>query len=132
MDFKESKTIAQQIADRICDEILQGKYPEGERIPSVREYSSCVEVNVNTMVRVYEALQMQQVVTMKRGQGYFVASGAVKRIFTARKERFLHDELSECFRQMDLLGLSMAEVSRLYEDYKQATNKNQANKHEKD
>ena len=31
MKFKESKPIYLQIADRICDEILQGKYKEEER-----------------------------------------------------------------------------------------------------
>ena len=40
MKFKESKSIYLQIADRICDEILQGQYPEEERIPSVREYAA--------------------------------------------------------------------------------------------
>ena len=38
MNFKESKAIYLQIADRICDEILLGQYQEEERIPSVREY----------------------------------------------------------------------------------------------
>ena len=28
MNFKESKAIYLQIADRICDEILLGQYPE--------------------------------------------------------------------------------------------------------
>lgn len=132
MEFKEAKTISMQIADRICDEILQGKYAEEARMPSVREYSALVEVNVNTMVRTYEYLQARQVIVIKRGVGYFVAPGAVARIFTARKESFLHGELAECFRQMDLLGLSMDEVARLYKDYKQTMNLNQANNHEKD
>ena len=48
MNFKESKAIYLQIADRICDEILLGQYPEEERIPSVREYAAIVEVNANT------------------------------------------------------------------------------------
>lgn len=33
MNFKESKAIYLQIADRICDEILLGQYPEEERVP---------------------------------------------------------------------------------------------------
>ena len=33
MNFKESKAIYLQIADRICDEILLGQYPEEERTP---------------------------------------------------------------------------------------------------
>ena len=51
MNFKESKAIYLQIADRICDEILLGQYQEEERIPSVREYAAMVEVNANTAVR---------------------------------------------------------------------------------
>ena len=34
MNFKESKAIYLQIADRICDEILLGQFGEEERIPS--------------------------------------------------------------------------------------------------
>ena len=40
MNFKESKAIYLQIADRICDEVLLGQYREEERIPSVREYAA--------------------------------------------------------------------------------------------
>ena len=56
MIFKESKPIYLQIADRICDEILQGTYGEGERIPSVREYAALVEVNANTAMRAFDFL----------------------------------------------------------------------------
>lgn len=48
MNFKESKAIYLQIAERICDEILLGQYLEEDRIPSVREYAAIVEVNANT------------------------------------------------------------------------------------
>ena len=74
MKFKESKSIYLQIADRICDEILQGQYTEEERIPSVREYAATVEVNANTVVRTYDYLQGQEIIHNKRGIGYFVRS----------------------------------------------------------
>ena len=73
MKFKESKSIYLQIADRICDEILQGQYKEEERIPSVREYAATVEVNANTVVRSFDYLQGQDIIYNKRGLGYFVA-----------------------------------------------------------
>ncbi len=41
MNFKESRAIYLQIADRICDDILSGQYEEEGRIPSVREYVYC-------------------------------------------------------------------------------------------
>ena len=76
MNFKESRAIYLQIADRICDDILLGQYEEEWRIPSVREYASIVEVNANTVMRSYEYLQSQEVIYNKRGIGFFVASGA--------------------------------------------------------
>ena len=111
MKFKESKSIYLQIADRINDEILQGQYAEEGRIPSVREYAATVEVNANTVVRTYDYLQGQEIIYNKRGIGYFVSAGAKDRIITLRKDIFLHEELSEFFRQVsgnreDVQGIS--------------------------
>ena len=100
MKFKESKSIYLQIADRICDEILQGQYTEEERIPSVREYAATVEVNANTVVRTYDYLQGQEIIHNKRGIGYFVSAGAKDRIIALRKNTFLHEDLPEFFRQV--------------------------------
>ena len=100
MKFKESKSIYLQIADRICDEILQGQYMEEERIPSVREYAATVEVNANTVVRTYDYLQGQEIIYNKRGIGYFVSAGAKDRIIALRKNTFLHEDLPEFFRQV--------------------------------
>lgn len=117
MRFKESKSIYLQIADRICDEILQGQYKEEERIPSVREYAATVEVNANTVVRTYDYLQGQDIIYNKRGIGYFVAAGARQKITALRKETFLHEELPEFFRQMKTLDIPMKEIEKLYKDY---------------
>ena len=76
MNFKESKPIYLQIADRICDEILQGRYAENDRIPSVRDYAATVEVNANTAMRSYDFLQSRSVIRMQRGIGYFVEQSA--------------------------------------------------------
>lgn len=118
MKFKETKSIYQQIADRLCDEILQGTYGEQERIPSVREYAATVEVNANTVVRSYDQLQGEQIIYNKRGIGYFVSAGAVERIKELRRATFLSDELPEFFGSLSTLGISIAEVERLYNDWK--------------
>ena len=117
MKFKESKPIYLQIADRICDEILQGKYKEEERIPSVREYASTVEVNANTVVRSFDYLQGQDIIYNKRGLGYFVNTGARERILELRKEVFLRDELPEFFRQIKTLDIPLKDVEKMYSDY---------------
>ena len=60
MNFKESKAIYLQIADRICDEILLGQFAEEERIPSVREYATIVEVNANTVMRSFDSFTEEE------------------------------------------------------------------------
>ena len=117
MKFKESKPIYLQIADRICDEILEGKYKVEERIPSVREYAATVDVNANTVVRSFDYLQGQEIIYNKRGLGYFVAQGGRDRIFEIRKEVFLREELPEFFRQLNTLGISLDEVEKMYHEY---------------
>ena len=117
MKFKESKSIYLQIADRICDEILQGQYKEEERIPSVREYAATVEVNANTVVRSFDYLQGQDIIYNKRGLGYFVSQGGCERILELRKEVFLRDELPEFFHQLKMLGIPVKEVEKMYKDY---------------
>ena len=119
MKFKESKPIYLQIADRICDEILQGQYKAEERIPSVREYAATVEVNANTVVRSFDYLQGQDIIYNKRGLGYFVAPGGRERILELRKEVFLRDDLPEFFRQLKTLDIPLQEIECMYHNYLQ-------------
>ena len=119
MKFKETKSIYQQIADRLCDEILQGSYHEEERIPSVREYAATVEVNANTVVRSYDQLQGQEIIYNKRGIGYFVTVGAVERIKQLRRATFLSDELPEFFGSLTTLDISIEEIEKLYKEWRE-------------
>lgn len=121
MNFKESKSIYLQIADRIMDEILQDVYHEEERIPSVREYAATVEVNANTVVRSYDYLQTMGIIYNKRGMGYFVRFEAQQRILALRKEVFLKEDLPEMFRKVVLLGIPMKDIEDLFEQYKAQT-----------
>lgn len=117
MNFKESKAIYLQIADRICDEILLGQYSEEERIPSVREYAAMVEVNANTVMRSFDYLQSQNIIYNKRGIGYFVLVGAKELIHSIRRETFLKEELDSFFRQLYTLNISIEEINKMYNEF---------------
>lgn len=130
MNFKESRAIYLQIADRICDDILLGQYEEEGRIPSVREYASIVEVNANTVMRSYEYLQSQEVIYNKRGIGFFVASGAKMLIHSLRKEQFLKEEVGSFFRQLYTLGISIKEIEKMYYEFIQRQNHNKQIRYE--
>ena len=118
MKFKESRPIYLQIADRICDEIRQGIYPEDGRIPSVREYAATVEVNANTVVRTYDYLQSQEIIFTRRGLGYFVCPGAGGKISSLRRTTFMEVELPEFFKQLRALDIPIEEIVRMYGEYK--------------
>ena len=57
MEFKDKQSIYLQIADYVCEQIVLGQWPPGERIPSVRDLASTLEVNPNTVMRTYDFLQ---------------------------------------------------------------------------
>lgn len=117
MIFKEGKPIYWQIADRIGDDILSGKYQEEERIPSVREFAALMEVNANTTMRAYEFLQNRNIIYMKRGIGYFVSSGARELVLDYRKNAFIGEELNSFFHEIYTLGIPIEEITSLYKDY---------------
>lgn len=122
MNFKESKAIYLQIADRIGDEILLGHYPEEERIPSVREYAAIVEVNANTVMRSFDYLQSQNIIYNKRGIGYFVSVGAKKLILSLRREIFMKEELGYFFRQLSTLDISMDDITKMHREFIKSNN----------
>ena len=117
MIFRDNLSIYQQIAERICDEILDNKFPPGERIPSIREYAALVEVNANTVVRSYEWLQQQEIIFNKRGIGYYVSPEGKHRIKDIRRKRFFSDELPLFFNRLSTLDITVAEVDAHYAEY---------------
>lgn len=125
MNFRETKAIYLQIADRICDEILLGQYVEEARVPSVREYASTVEVNANTVMRSYDYLQSHGIIYNKRGIGYFVSPLAINHILTLRKEFFMMEEVDYFFKQLSSLGVTAEELSSMYNAYLSKISKKQ-------
>jgi GntR family transcriptional regulator len=114
MEFKDKQSIYLQIADYICEQILLGKWPVGQRIPSVRDLAAMMEVNPNTVMRTFEFLQNKEIIFNKRGIGYSAEEQAHARILAYRKERFLESELPEFFRTLYLLSISMEEIQQRY------------------
>lgn len=116
--------IFQQLAFKICDEILDNKFQTDSRIPSVRELAADCEVNPNTVLKSYEWLTNKGIIYNKRGLGYFVSGEAVGLILELRRQQFMGQYLPVVFRAMKQLSISMEEVSELYEEYNK-TNKQQ-------
>ena len=128
MKFSDSQSIYLQVAEYICEQILQGNQPEGDRILSVRELGIALEVNPNTMIRAYDLLQGKKIIFNKRGLGYYVATGARQRIVGFRRKAFLELQLPVMFRNMSLLQMSIADVENEYNKYLKKNERQNNNK----
>lgn len=117
MEFNEHKPIYLQIVDTLCERILSGEWKEEDRIPSVRELGMELGVNPNTIMRAYDFLQSTEVIYNKRGIGYFVAPNAKKNIKNSQKVQFVEEELQQVFKKMELLDVTMDEVSALFKNF---------------
>ena len=115
--FNSDRAIYLQMADRLCDDILIGTYAEGDRVPSVRDYSVALGVNTNTAVKTYDYLGREGVIFNKRGMGYFVSPGAKDKILQERRAVFVKDTMPTLFKDMELLGISIDELRSLHKDY---------------
>jgi DNA-binding transcriptional regulator YhcF (GntR family) len=76
----------------------------------VRELGVTLGVNPNTIMRTYEHLQNLEIISNKRGVGYFVNIGAKNTIIALQREQFIRDELPKIKRRMNLLGLKPSEI----------------------
>lgn len=110
MDFKNTQTIYRQIEHWVYEQILSGAWKPGERAKSVRELAVAFEVNPNTVMRSYERLQNQEIITNKRGIGFFVNEDAPEKIHAIRKKEFMEEEVPEFLKNMRLLGITMEEI----------------------
>ena len=113
IDFKATKGIFQQIADNISHQILEGKLPAGERVPSVRDLAVEFEVNRNTLLRTYSMLEDSGIIVNKRGIGFFVAENAIEIIRENEKKEFFTNDLPDFLRKVQILKLSETDLSEL-------------------
>ncbi|MFW6312462.1 MAG: GntR family transcriptional regulator [Spirochaetota bacterium] len=122
MEFVDTQAIYQQVADHVCEMILKGSWPEGERIPSVREMAVELQVNPNTVNKGYAYLQDQELIYNQRGIGYFVSESAVERTRALKREEFFNDQLPRVFRTMRLLDITMDDLAPRFAAYNEEEN----------
>ena len=117
MQFKENPAIYIQIAEYVCEQILLKKWKLGDKIISIRDLAVSMEVNPNTVQRAYDFLQQRDIITNKRGVGYFVEDDAMDRILGFRREQFIENELPVFMRNIYLLKIDFKEIKTLFDQF---------------
>lgn len=74
IDSRSSKPIYEQIIEKVREDIIKGILMPGDKLPSVRELSSMITINPNTISKAYKELERMKAIEVIRGRGTFVAS----------------------------------------------------------
>ncbi len=90
--------------------ILEGKFAEGDQLPSVRSFAADHGANPLTVAKAYQALQDDGYVSVRRGVGMFVAEGAVDRLRVQERETFLTRVWPRMRAHIERLGIDPAEL----------------------
>jgi GntR family transcriptional regulator len=119
MKFRDNEAIYLQIAAYVGQNILLGKWPAEQKIPSVRDLAIELEVNLNTVMRSYELLENLGAIYNKRGLGFFVSPDGYEKVKAFRKEKFIQQDLPVFFNNVYLLDISPEEILQWYQQFKQ-------------
>lgn len=114
MNFTSNKPIYKQIIDYSFNQIVTGMWAPGQRVPSVRELSVQLSVNSHTVLKAYEYLQAEEIITPKRGMGFYLSADALEHVNHAMREEFFETTLKDMFRDMRLLNISIDEIVNHY------------------
>lgn len=88
-----------QIENQVQFAIASGRLKPGDTLPSVREMSSILNVNPNTVTKAYRDLELLQLVHTRRGVGVTVSEKAPKLskdVTRAMVRNHLKDAVAEC------------------------------------
>jgi GntR family transcriptional regulator len=100
-----------KLRDTIAVAIIEGRYKEGELLPSVRTMAASEGANPLTVAKAYQLFQNDGLVEVRRGVGMLVVPGAARRLLAEERRRFLNDEWPAIRRRMERLGLEVAELA---------------------
>lgn len=106
----QSKPVYLKLRDMIAAAIIDGRYREGEMLPSVRALAAEQGANPLTVAKAYQQFQNDGLVEVQRGVGMYVAKGASDVLRQREREEFLKREWPEIRERMERLDISPAEL----------------------
>ncbi|QUL37166.1 GntR family transcriptional regulator [Erythrobacter sp. JK5] len=105
--MSQSRPVYLKLRDQIAAAIIEGVYPEGEMLPSVRALAAEQGANPLTVAKAYQQFQSDGLVEVQRGVGMYVVDGAAERLRERERKQFLSEEWPEIRARMDRLGVDL-------------------------
>ena len=115
LNFDDEKPVFLQIAEGMEDAILTGVFQEESQIPSTTELSVTYKINPATALKGINLLVDAGIVYQKRGEGMFVAEGAVRKLRQKRKDQFYENFVSRLVEEAKKLEITDVEIISMIE-----------------
>ena len=106
--------IYQQIAGNFKNEILEGKYPQGEYLPSIRSLAKELKISVITTMKAYEQLAQEGLVTAVQGKGFYV-NAQDSEMIKEQHLRKVEESLTDAIAAAEVAGISNDELKGMLE-----------------
>ncbi len=103
INYRDSRPVYAQVKDELRLLIVTGAVTANEKLPSVRELSSELAINPNTIQRAYRELESEGYIYSVPGKGSF--ANAQKDVDMGRQNDLLK-KFDECVKELSFLGVS--------------------------
>ena len=104
----DNRPVYLKLRDLIAAGIIEGRYAEGDLLPSVRAFAAEQGANPLTVAKAYSQFQADGLIDVQRGVGMFVTPGAAERLRNSEQRRFLEQEWPTIRARLDRLGIDDA------------------------
>lgn len=98
-----------QIENQVQFAIAAGKLKTGEKLPSVREMSSSLDINPNTVTKAYRDLELMHLVKTRRGVGV-MATDQAPRLCRANVRAMVTAHLTDAAAEAVASGYSHEDI----------------------
>ncbi len=81
IDYRSRTPIFEQIKEQIMNLINIGELKPDDKLPSIRQLASDLNLNVNTVKRAFQELETEKVTYSVPGKGVFISQSAIANEF---------------------------------------------------
>ena len=110
IDPRSSQPIYEQICDRVKENIVKGIMMPGDQLPSIRQLSSMILVNPNTISKAYQELERMGVIETIRGRGTFIRVDYKTKVDDEKMDE-IKNALKRIIVEMHYMGLSKEDMA---------------------
>ena len=114
IDPRDKSPIYEQLIRQIRWQIAMGFLSPDEPLPSVRQLSSELGINPNTIQKAYRQMEQEGLIYSRPGRGSFVTAAIAEEQEKQRRERLR--KLREDLRAAQEIGVSEAELHGLVDE----------------